>query len=117
MGSILEKIAEWFKELLIEGITSNLSGMFDTVNQKVGEIAGQVGQTPSAFKEYRLLKEFYNCLLESVEIYDEPLPSGRILKKLTFRFPLLYGEEEITGIGWDKVNHVETVVLMSKVKG
>lgn len=49
MGSILEKIAEWFKELLIEGITSNLSGMFDTVNQKVGEIAGQVGQTPSAF--------------------------------------------------------------------
>lgn len=57
-------------------------------------------------------KEFYNCLLESVEIYDEPLPSGRILKKLTFRFSLLYGEEEITGIGWDKVNHVETVCLM-----
>ena len=49
MESILDKIAEWFKELLIEGITSNLSGMFDTVNQKVGEIAGQVGQTPSAF--------------------------------------------------------------------
>ena len=49
MQGILDKIAEWFKELLIEGITSNLSGMFDTVNQKVGEIAGQVGQTPSAF--------------------------------------------------------------------
>ena len=49
MQSILDKIAEWFKELLIEGITSNLSGMFDTVNEKVGEIAGQVGQTPSAF--------------------------------------------------------------------
>ena len=49
MQSILDRIAEWFKELLIEGITSNLSGMFDTVNEKVGEIAGQVGQTPSAF--------------------------------------------------------------------
>ena len=49
MQSILDKIAEWFKELLIDGITSNLSGMFDTVNEKVGEIAGQVGQTPSAF--------------------------------------------------------------------
>ena len=49
MQGILDKIAEWFKELLIEGITSNLSGMFDTVNEKVGEIAGQVGQTPSAF--------------------------------------------------------------------
>ena len=59
-------------------------------------------------------KEFYNCLLESVEIYDEPLPSGRFLKKLTFRFPLLYGEEEITGIGWDKVNHVESVVKLTR---
>ena len=49
MQSILDKIAEWFKELLIDGITSNLSGMFDTVNEKVGEIAGQVGQTPSGF--------------------------------------------------------------------
>ena len=49
MESILDKIAEWFKELLIDGITSNISGMFDTVNEKVGEIAGQVGQTPSAF--------------------------------------------------------------------
>ena len=39
MESILDKIAEWFKELLIDGITSNLSGMFDTVNEKVGEIA------------------------------------------------------------------------------
>lgn len=49
MQGILDKIAEWLKELLIEGITSNLSGMFDTVNTKVSEIAGQVGQTPSAF--------------------------------------------------------------------
>ena len=49
MQSVLDKIAEWFKELLISGITGNLSGMFDTVNTKVGEIAGQVGQTPSGW--------------------------------------------------------------------
>lgn len=49
MQSVLDKIAEWFKELLISGITENLSGMFDTVNTKVGEIAGQVGQTPSGW--------------------------------------------------------------------
>lgn len=42
-------IKEWFKELLIDGITSNLTGMFDTVNTKVGEIAGEVGMTPSAW--------------------------------------------------------------------
>ena len=60
-------------------------------------------------------KEFYNCLIESVEIYEQPLESGRILKKIVFRFPLLYGEEEITGISWNKVNHVETIVLLSKL--
>ena len=31
------------------GITENLSGMFDTVNMKVGEIAGEVGKTPSTW--------------------------------------------------------------------
>lgn len=49
MQSILDKLAEWLKELLISGILGNLSGMFDTVNTKVGEIAGEVGMTPSAW--------------------------------------------------------------------
>ena len=42
-------IQEWFKEVLIDGIISNLSGTFDTVNAKVGEIAGEVGMTPSGW--------------------------------------------------------------------
>ena len=46
---IIEMIQEWFKELLIDGITSNLSGTFDTVNTKVGEIAGEVGMTPAGW--------------------------------------------------------------------
>lgn len=46
MGGILDKLNEWLRGLLIEGITGNLSGMFDTVNDKVSEIAGEVGQTP-----------------------------------------------------------------------
>lgn len=49
MQSILDKLAEWLKELLISGILGNLSGMFDTVNTKLGEIAGEVGMTPSAW--------------------------------------------------------------------
>ena len=32
--------------MLIDGITSNLTGLFDTVNGKVGEIAADVGATP-----------------------------------------------------------------------
>lgn len=46
---IIDAIQDWFKELLIEGVISNLTGMFDTVNTKVGEIAGEVGMTPSAW--------------------------------------------------------------------
>lgn len=42
-------IQEWFKEVLIDGIISNLSGTFDTVNAKVGEIVGEVGMTPSGW--------------------------------------------------------------------
>ena len=49
MQSIIDSITEWLKELLIDGITENLSGMFDAVNQRVGEIAGEVGKTPSAW--------------------------------------------------------------------
>ena len=49
MQSIIDSITEWLKGLLISGITANLSGMFDTVNSKVGEIAGEVGKTPSAW--------------------------------------------------------------------
>ena len=36
---IIDTIQEWFKEVLIDGIISNLSGTFDTVNTKVAEIA------------------------------------------------------------------------------
>ena len=49
MGGIIDSLVEWIKEILVGGITSNLSGMFDNVNQKVGEIAGQVGTTPQAW--------------------------------------------------------------------
>ena len=49
MQSIIDSITQWIKEMLVAGITGNLSGMFDNVNQKVGEIAGEVGMTPSAW--------------------------------------------------------------------
>ncbi|MFQ7581156.1 MAG: VirB6/TrbL-like conjugal transfer protein, CD1112 family [Pilosibacter sp.] len=35
--------------MLVGGIMSNLSGMFDAVNQQVAEIAGDVGTTPANF--------------------------------------------------------------------
>ena len=46
---ISEIIEEWIKGILIDGITGNLSGLFDNVNAKVGEIAADVGATPQAW--------------------------------------------------------------------
>lgn len=49
MQSILEQITNWLKSMIISGIMGNLSGMFDSVNQQVGQIAGDVGTTPANF--------------------------------------------------------------------
>ncbi len=49
MDQLWAKIADWLKDILIDGILSNLSGMFDSTNQKIGEIAGNVGTTPQAW--------------------------------------------------------------------
>ena len=46
MDFIWEQITNWLKEILVSGIMSNLSGMFDTVNEKVADISVQVGLTP-----------------------------------------------------------------------
>ena len=49
MNSVLDQIGEWLKELLVSGIMSILSGLFDSVNTQVGDIAAQVGTSPASF--------------------------------------------------------------------
>ena len=49
MNTIVEKITELIKEMLQGWVMSNLEGMFTDVNTKVGTIAGEVSQTPSAW--------------------------------------------------------------------
>ena len=49
MGILTDWLTDWLKEILIEGIMGNLTGIFDTVNTRVGEIAVQVGTTPAAW--------------------------------------------------------------------
>ena len=46
---ITDWINDWIRELLINAIKANLSGLFDTVNERVGSIAAQVGMTPEAW--------------------------------------------------------------------
>lgn len=49
MGSIIDKITEFIKEMLQGWVLDNLETMFTDVNTKVGTIAGEVGQTPSSW--------------------------------------------------------------------
>lgn len=49
MDSILQQITDWLKEMLVSAIMGNLSGMFESVNNQVGEIATSVGMTPANF--------------------------------------------------------------------
>ena len=42
-------IEDWFRGILTDGILSNLSGLFDSINTEVGEVAGELGTTPAAW--------------------------------------------------------------------
>ncbi len=62
MFDLTEKITEWFRDILTQGIISNFTGLFSEINTRVGEIATQVGQTPqgwnaSIFSLVRTLSE------------------------------------------------------------
>ena len=49
MLNILDIIKDWIKEILRECIMGNLDGMFDQINNEVGEVAANVGMTPAAW--------------------------------------------------------------------
>ena len=49
MNFIWDKITEWLKGLLVGGIVSNLSGLFDSINTRVADVASTVGKTPQAW--------------------------------------------------------------------
>ena len=71
MQSILDAITEWIKEILIGAINGNLSTMFGDVNEKVGTIAAEVGQTPQGWNA-----GIFNMIVKSKEVL-------RIVKRIT----------------------------------
>ena len=50
MSLITDWINALIKALLIDGIMGNLGGLFDSVNERVGEIAVEVGRTPGSLE-------------------------------------------------------------------
>ena len=61
-------------------------------------------------------KEFMRTFIKAIELYPERDDSGRIIKQISFKFPVYYNGCEGDTIRLLNENTVETVVLMSKVK-
>ena len=49
MGILTDWITEWLRGLLIAGIMGNLEGLFTNLNNRVGEIAVEVGTSPATW--------------------------------------------------------------------
>ena len=49
MGGIVDLITDFIKDILTSWVTSNLTNMFNDVNDKVGQVAVEVGKTPSTW--------------------------------------------------------------------
>ena len=65
MDTIWESITDWLKEILTAGIISNLSGMFDSPNQQVSQIVGDVGLTPQAWNSgiFNMIQNLSNTVI------------------------------------------------------
>ncbi len=65
LDSVFEAIEEWIRTLLTNMISSNLTTMFTDVNDKTGQIATQVAQTPQGWNSsiYTLIQNLSNTVI------------------------------------------------------
>lgn len=78
MDFLLEALTNWLKEMLVGGIMSNLSGMFDSVNQQVADISVQVGQTPQGWNGsiFNMIENLSNSIMVPIRSRSKrPLPA------------------------------------------
>lgn len=83
MESVLESIVEWLTEILVAGIMCNLNNTFDSVNYQVGQIATEVGMTPSSFSP-----EIFNMIKNLSE--NVIMPIAGILLTFIACYELIY---------------------------
>ena len=65
LDSVFEAIEEWIRTLLTNMVDSNLATMFADVNEKTGQIASQVGQTPQGWNSgiYSMIQNLSNSVI------------------------------------------------------
>ena len=65
MDTIWESITDWLKEILVSGVIANLTGMFDSTNDQIGQIVGEVGLTPQAWNSgiFNMIQNLSNTVI------------------------------------------------------
>ena len=65
LDSIFEAIEEWMRTLLTNMVDVNLTTMFTDVNEKTGQIASEVGQTPQGWNSsiYSMIQNLSNSVI------------------------------------------------------
>lgn len=53
-------------------------------------------------------KRFYNLLIERIDLYEEPLENGQLIKSIDFKFPIIVADEEVGNISWEEADIVGT---------
>ena len=78
MDFLIDALTNWLKEMLVGGIMSNLSGLFDSVNRQVADIAVQVGQTPQGWNP-----DIFNMIRTLSENIMVPIAGGLLAIVMT----------------------------------
>ena len=65
MDTIWESITDWLREILVSGVIANLTGMFDSTNDQIGQIVGEVGLTPQAWNSgiFNMIQNLSNTVI------------------------------------------------------
>ena len=63
--SLFDAIEDWMRTLLKDMIDTNLANMFTDVNEKTGEIATQIGQTPQGWNSsvFSMIQNLSNSVI------------------------------------------------------
>ena len=59
-------------------------------------------------------KEFMNCFVERIDIFEKEQEDGRFLKHIKFKFPIYFNGVETDEIGLDNESTVESIVRLKK---
>ena len=65
MDMLWSSVEQWLREVLVSGVISNLTGMFDSVNSQVADISGQISMTPLAWNAsiYNMIRSLSDTVI------------------------------------------------------